>query len=134
MIQRQGNHPVISLMSKKCLVTDLRMVIVEVPRCGVTARVKHDSLKLWLRKLLLWAGIPVVCEVFNLFASSIPQAGLSRIEQGRKIQGLVPDYKLQGEQGAEEMLCELKSHALPGTLRTPDIRTSQEQWIGELMA
>ena len=71
-------------------------------------RVKHDSLKLWLRKLLLWAGIPVVCEVFNLFASSIPQAGLSRIERGRKRQGLVPDFKLQGERGPEETLCELK--------------------------
>ena len=71
-------------------------------------RVKHDSLKLRLRKLLLWAGIPVVCKVFNLFASSIPQAGLSRIERGRKRQGLVPDYKLQGEQGTGETLCELK--------------------------
>ena len=65
-----------------------------------------DSLKLRLRKLLLWAGILVVCVVFNLFTASIPQAGLSRIERGR--QGLVPDFKLPREKGAGETLCELK--------------------------
>ena len=71
-------------------------------------RIKHDSLKLRLRKLCLWAQIPVVCEVFNLFSSAIPQAGLSRLERGRKRQGLVPDFKLPGERGGGEILCELK--------------------------
>ena len=56
----------------------------------------------------MWAKIPVVCEVFNVFAHLIPQAGLSRIEKGRKRQGLVPDYKLPGEAGENEVLCELK--------------------------
>ena len=71
-------------------------------------RIKHDALKLRLRALCLWAGIPVVCEVFNMFSSCIPQAGLSRIERGRQRQGLVPDFKLQGDQGVGETLCELK--------------------------
>ena len=35
-------------------------------------------MKLCLRSLLIWAGIPVTCEVFNLFADCIPQAGLAR--------------------------------------------------------
>ena len=65
-------------------------------------------MKLRLRGLLVWAGIPVVCEVFNLFASCIPQAGLSRIERGRRRQGLVPDFKLRGEEGEGDILCELK--------------------------
>ena len=64
-------------------------------------RTKHDSLKMKLRKLCLWAQIPVVCEVFNLFSSCIPQAGLSRLERGRKRQGLVLDFKLPGERGGE---------------------------------
>ena len=38
----------------------------------------------------------------------IPQAGLSRIERGRRRQGLVPDFKLPGEGGGNETLCELK--------------------------
>ena len=71
-------------------------------------RIKHDSIKLKLRGLCLWAGIPVKCEVFNLFSSCIPQAGLSRIERGRQRQGLVPDFKLPGDKGGGETLCELK--------------------------
>ena len=84
-------------------------------------RIQHDSLKLRLRKLILWAGVPVVCEVFNLFASSIPQTGLSRIERGWKRQGLVPEFKLQGKKGAEEMLCDLKCvNAYPRNPREED--------------
>ena len=33
-------------------------------------------------------------EVFNLFAASIPQEGLSRMERGRKIQSIVPDMRI----------------------------------------
>ena len=65
-------------------------------------------MKLRLRRLLLWGHMSVVCEVFNLFASCIPQDGLSRIERWRKRQGLVPDFKLPGEEGGGETLCELK--------------------------
>ena len=56
--------------------------------------IKHDYLKLRLQKMCLWAGIPMECEVFNLFSSCIPQ-------------GLVPDFKLPGDQGAREILCKL---------------------------
>ena len=65
-------------------------------------------MKLCLRSLLIWAGIPVTCEVFNLFADCIPQAGLARIERGRRRQGVVPNFKIQGEQGEGDVLCELK--------------------------
>ena len=33
-------------------------------------------------------------EVFNLFAGSIPQEGLSRMERGRKVQSIVPDMRV----------------------------------------
>ena len=33
-------------------------------------------------------------EVFNLFAGSIPQEGLSRMERGRKVQSIVPDMRI----------------------------------------
>ena len=33
-------------------------------------------------------------EVFNLFAGSIPQQGLSRMERGRKVQSIVPDLRI----------------------------------------
>ena len=55
-------------------------------------RIKHDSLKLRLKKLCLWTGILVKCEVFNLFSSCIPQAGLSCMERGGQRQGLVLDF------------------------------------------
>ena len=51
-------------------------------------RTRHDSIKLLLSSLCRWAGLPVRCEVFGLFAHLIPQVGLSRIERGRKCQGL----------------------------------------------
>ena len=35
-----------------------------------------------------------VQKVFNLFASSIPQEGLSRMERGRKVQSIVPDMRI----------------------------------------
>ena len=33
-------------------------------------------------------------EVFNLFAGSIPQEGLNRMERGRKVQSIVPDLRI----------------------------------------
>ena len=58
-------------------------------------RTRHDNIKLFLTKLFHWASLPYQCEVFNLFAHLIPQEGLSRIERGRKRQGLVPDFMLE---------------------------------------
>ena len=71
-------------------------------------RRRHDSVKLCIRGLLRWAGLAFDCEVFNLFAHNIPQAGLARIERGRRRQGLVPDFKLRGVGGEGDILCELK--------------------------
>ena len=66
------------------------------------------SLNVKIRSLLIWAGIPAECEVFNLFSDCLPQNGLARIDRGRRRQGLVPDFKVAGERGAEDALCELK--------------------------
>ena len=41
-----------------------------------------------------WAGMDAEVEVFNLFAGSIPQEGLNRMERGRKIQSIVPDMRI----------------------------------------
>ena len=76
---------------------------------GDGPRRRHDAMKLVIRGLLVWAGIPVECEVFNLFSDCIPQEGLARIERGRHRQGLVPDFKLRGRGGEGDQLCELKT-------------------------
>ena len=74
----------------------------------------HDCVKMRLFGLLRWAGVEVDCEVFNLFSGLIPQQGLSRLEKGRKRQGLVPDFRLrvpvaEGRRaGGELVLAELK--------------------------
>ena len=67
--------------------------------------------------LLRWAGVEVDCEVFNVFSGLIPQQGLSMLEQGRKRQGLVPDFRLRvpaaggagGPHLGEMVLAELKT-------------------------
>ena len=45
-------------------------------------RKRHDLVKNFLVKLLKSAGISTECEVFNMFAKEIAQAGLARIERG----------------------------------------------------
>ena len=91
----------------------------EVVNCTMQGdgwRRRHDALKLLLRKLLVWSGIPVMCEVFNLFAGCIPQEGLNRIERGRKRQGLVPDFLIPAEEGGGSgILCELKGMSASNT-------------------
>ena len=74
-------------------------------------RKRHDSMKMMLSRMLRWARMPFQCEVFNMFAHLIPQEGLSRMERGRKRQGLVPDFllELDGERGQKiDELAELK--------------------------
>ena len=39
-------------------------------------------------------GLEAEVRVFNLFAGSIPQEGLSRMERGRKVQSIVPDMRI----------------------------------------
>ena len=58
-------------------------------------RRRHDEIKKKLVNLLRWAGVDVQCEVFNLFSAHIPQKGLSRLERGRKRQGMVPDFLIR---------------------------------------
>ena len=58
-------------------------------------RRRHDDVKEKIFSLLRWAGLEVRCEVFNLFAGLIPQRGLSRLERGRKRQGMVADFMVR---------------------------------------
>ena len=62
---------------------------------GDTWRIRHDTVKSEINRLLTWCSLPATCEVFGLFSHLIPQEGLSRIERGRKRQGLVPDFQLE---------------------------------------
>ena len=55
-------------------------------------RKRHDGVKQKMLGLMRWAGLDVECEVFNVFARYIPQQGLSRLERGRKRQGMVPNF------------------------------------------
>ena len=78
---------------------------------GDGLRERHDALKRKLAQLARWAGVWVQVEVFGEFAHLIPQEGLSRLEPGRKRQGLVPDFKLRYRCASEEqtVLAELKT-------------------------
>ena len=82
--------------------------VVNATMRGDGWRTRHDSMKLLIRDLHVKAGIPIVCEVFNLFADCIPQAELARIQRGRRRQAIVPDFKLRGGRGESDKLCELK--------------------------
>ena len=58
-------------------------------------RTRHDNAKLEIASLCAYAKLDHTTEVFGLFAHLIPQQALSRIEHGRKRQGLVPDFRLK---------------------------------------
>ena len=58
-------------------------------------RTRHDKMKMTINSLCTWARLPATCEVWGLFAHLIPNEALSRIEGGRKRQGLVPDFRLE---------------------------------------
>ena len=70
----------------------------EAVQCTITTgdhyRKRHDSFKMKLLQMCQWAGLDAEVEVFNLFAGSIPQEGLSRMERGRKVQSIVPDMRI----------------------------------------
>ena len=97
-------------------------------------RRRHDAMKLKLRRLLTWAGIGNQCEVFNLFADCIPQEGLNRLERGRRRQGLVPDFKVQGEEGEGSILCELKFISASRTWYRPNQRAGNSTRAVDLRA
>ena len=70
----------------------------EAVQCNITTgdhyRKRHDAFKMRLFQMCQWAGMDAEVEVFNLFAGSIPQEGLNRMERGRKIQSIVPDMRI----------------------------------------
>jgi hypothetical protein len=68
-------------------------------------RHRHYVVKDKILSLLRWAGVEVRCEVFNLFAGLIPQQGLSRMERGRKRQGMVADFlvRMPGDSAVAEL-------------------------------
>ena len=70
----------------------------ESVQCTITTgdhyRKRHDAFKMRLFQMCQWAGMDAEVEVFNLFAGSIPQEGLSRMERGRKVQSIVPDMRI----------------------------------------
>ena len=82
--------------------------VVNARMRGDGFRRRHDAIKMEIKSLLQWAGVNAECEVFNAFADVIPQQGLNRIERGQRRQGLVPDFRVEGERGGEDQLCELK--------------------------
>ena len=57
-------------------------------------RTRHDRCKLLINRMCQWSGLPCEMEVFNLFAGVIPQAGLNRMERGRKSQSIIPDLRI----------------------------------------
>lgn len=74
-------------------------------------RTRHDKLKMTINSLCTWARLPTTCEVWGLFSHLIPNEAMSRIEGGRKRQGLVPDFRLEMPSitgGTEYRLAELK--------------------------
>ena len=70
----------------------------EALQCTITSgdhyRKRHDAFNMRLLQICQWAGLDAEVEVFNLFAGSIPQEGLSRMERGRKVQSIVPDMRI----------------------------------------
>ena len=90
-------------------------------------RKRHDAYKMRLFQMCQWAGLEAEVEVFNLFAGSIPQEGLSRMERGRKVQSIVPDMRISipEEGNFVPRLHELKIISSSKTRYTP-LRQGQE--------
>ena len=85
--------------------------IMSSPLPGDHWRTRHDKLKMTLNSLCTWARLPVTCEVWGLFSHLIPNEALSRLEGGRKRQGLVPDFRIEmpcATGGSTFQLAELK--------------------------
>ena len=83
--------------------------VISAKLCGDGWRTRHTQMEKLIIKKCAWAGVPIQSEVFHLFSQVIPQRGLSRIERGRKRNGIVPDFKFPGwGAGEETFLAELK--------------------------
>ena len=57
-------------------------------------RVRHDAMLHMIERECKVAGLPVEMEVKNIFVADMRQPGLSRAEQGRQLQGIVPDLRI----------------------------------------
>ena len=94
---------------------------------GDQFRIRHDALKMTVSRMCQWARLPCTVEVFGLFSHLIPQEGLSRMESGRKRQGIVPDFRLGLPSAAggaiEYRLAELKMISCCPTRYAPGDRT-----------
>ena len=111
--------------------------VMSAPLPGDTWRIRHDTVKSELNRLLTWCNLPATCEVFGLFSHLIPQEGLNRIERGRKRQGLVPDFQLQvpcPTGGKVMRLAELKVINCCQTRYTPGDRTRAVDKRSKLLA
>ena len=75
----------------------------EAVQCNITIgdlyRKKHDTFKMRLFQMFERAGMDVEVEVFNLFAGSILQEGLSRMEI-KSQQSIVPDMRMELKLGS----------------------------------
>ena len=78
--------------------------------CGDHWRKRHDYIKHLLYRMCMWAGLPAEMEVFNLFSHLVRQEGLSRVEQNRQRQSMLPDMRigLPHRDGTSHVLHELK--------------------------
>ena len=84
-------------------------MVISAKLSGDGWRTRHTQMEKLIIMKCSWAGVPVQSEVFHLFSEVISQAGLSRIERGRRRKGIVPDFKFPGWRAGEEtILAELK--------------------------
>ena len=81
-------------ISRGVVVDEYGDKVISAALPGDTWRIKHDEVKRTIINLCVFSGLPVTCEVFNLFAHLIPQIGLSILERGRRRQALVPNFKI----------------------------------------
>ena len=57
--------------------------------------VRHNVVEQELASLCSYAGLPVECEPYGLFAHLLPQQALHRLQQERRSQVLRPDLRLE---------------------------------------
>ena len=67
-------------------------VVISAKLTGDGWRTRHTQVEKLSIKKCRWAGVPVKSEVFHLFAQVIPKQGLSRIQRGRRRNGIVSGW------------------------------------------
>ena len=105
----------------------------EAVQCNITTgdhyQKRHDTFKMRLFQMCQWSGMDAEVEVFNLFAGSIPQEGLSRMERDRKVQSIVPDMRISipEEGNLVPRLHEIKIISSSKTRYTGKVKKQSEQ-------